>query len=226
MSPAMLDASDDPLRSPLAARAALTRNHAATLDTLRREIADGGRRLEAIRAARRLGVARQTELELLAAASDPSDHRLVATAALTLADAATPSALHAVSRLLGHPDARVRANAVEAVARLDPASPLIEPKLLDAHPRTRANAILAALRDPPQRVRAVEALLASLADDRAPIRISALWAAEHAAPPEAANHVAALAAEASSGHERARARRAARRLLASMREAPRLRLTA
>jgi len=225
-APAFALASADPLRSPVAARAALARDHASTLDLIRREISAGSRRLAAVQTARRLGLARQTELELLAAASEPGDHRLVASAAIALADAGTPSALHAVSRLVGHPDPRVRANALEAVAGLDPASPLIEPKLLDAHPRTRANAILAALRDPPQRARAIEALLASLSDDRANMRVSALWAVERAAPPEAANHVAALASDAPQGAERTRARRAARRLLATMRDAPKLRLTA
>lgn len=216
----------DVLASPVAARAALARDHATTLDLLRRAISTGSRRLLAVQAARRLGLARQTELELLAAASEPGDHRLVASAAIALADAGTPSALHAVSRLVAHSDARVRANAIEAVAGLDPASPLIEPKLLDAHPRTRANAILAALRDPPQRARALESLLASLSDQRSGIRLSALWAVERAAPPEAANHVATIAADAPPGPERTRARRAARRLLASMREAPKLKLTA
>lgn len=122
-------------------------------------------RLAAIQVARRLGLARVIAMDL-AALLEPArggstiDPRLAATAAAALGDVDDAVSRDALRRALSHADARVRANAVEAIGvqrlavedattgRDRDYGSLIELKG-DPHHRVRANAIRALLQLPP-----------------------------------------------------------------------------
>lgn len=207
----------DPLSSPGAARLALERGRGAFVRRLRAEMCGGsaGRRVAALLAARRLGVAAECEFEALACAGD-HDARVAATAALALGVVGTVTAREALARLAGAPDARVRANAIEALAMSGGAASLIEERRFDPDARSRGNAVLASLRRPAGRGDGLDALRAMLDDPRAPHRLSGLWVVEREVETGVAHRVAALAREAGEPAVAARARRCARRLIAAL----------
>ena len=184
---------------------------------LRGRIASGpsAERALAARAARRLGIAREVEAELLAAASG-DDERAAAAAVTALGEVDTAAARAAVSSLLAHADARVRANAVEAIARRNPDEPVVRSWVEHEVPRARGNAVrarvvLAGAAD------GAPALAKMLGDERRPHRLSGLWVAERVGAVEVSERVAELARDEAEPRVRERARRCARRLLAEMR---------
>jgi len=184
---------------------------------LRGRIASGpsAARALAVVAARRLGIAREVEGELLAAASG-DDERAAAAAVTALGEVGTAAARAAVSSLLAHADARVRANAVEAIARRDPDEPVVRSWVEHEVPRARGNAVrarvaLAGAAD------GTSALAKMLGDERRPHRLSGLWVAERVGAVEVSERVAELARDEAEPRVRERARRCARRLLAEMR---------
>ncbi|HEX2837168.1 MAG TPA: hypothetical protein VHN77_03470 [Phycisphaerales bacterium] len=147
---------------------ALATDRAAFTNDLRARLSDprnvGGGWSRAMHLARRLGVAEDVELHVRAIATSverSADHlRNVAQAVTVLGDVATPTSHAALVSTLAHDDARVRANAVEALAkhaRFMPVSalgakPVAQPPQhlwaelkTDAHHRVRANAVRAAL---------------------------------------------------------------------------------
>lgn len=218
---ALVGAADDRWKDAGAARLELKRGRAGAIAELRTAISSGAveRRVRAMLLALRLGVAREVELELLAAIAETKCEgatRLAATAVRALAEAGTAASRSAVHACMEHSDLRVRANAVEAAARGDARHPKLVKAVSSDHARTRANAIRARLlvaRDE----RAEADLAEMLGDERPEHRISALWVTERAGRTALAERVAAIARSETPGPERDRARRCARRLLAQMR---------
>src|ERR1044071_1151225 len=91
------------------------RSPADRLADVRAGIGSASGAVDAIMRARRWGLQRQCELELLKAAGDTRDERLVATAVAALAEAGTDSAVAVVRSCLRHPIPRVRANAADGL---------------------------------------------------------------------------------------------------------------
>lgn len=147
---------------------ALAMDRAAFTSDLRARLSDprnvGGGWSRAMHLARRLGIAADVELHVRTIASSvehTADHlRNAAQAVTVLGDVATPTSHAALVSALAHDDARVRANAVEALAKHarimpgeapgtksvapPPQPPWAELKT-DAHHRVRANAVRADL---------------------------------------------------------------------------------
>ncbi|MBX3377227.1 MAG: HEAT repeat domain-containing protein [Phycisphaeraceae bacterium] len=218
------------------------RDAAANLDLLRAAIrtTSGEDRLRAIQHARRLGLQRSIELELLSILSAAADSEAVlASAVSALGEAGSNSSAEAVELCLSHALPRIRSNAAESLVKrslgrgdLAAQSPrlydsLIEMKSDPSH-RVRASAIRAMLRAAcPEwggtgfEPAAADELLKMLEDDRPMHRLAGLWAAEHAGEGESirrrwdqlASRVAHLAAEDPDDAVQRRAVWCARRLL-------------
>jgi HEAT repeat protein len=170
---------------------------------------DQGQRVRAVQLVRYLGWCERFEAELLdcvESARGPGD-RATATAVAALGELQTPSSIAVVQSRLGDPDRRVRANAVEALARqsrgqgdlasacVSAYNALIELKSDPDH-RVRANALRALLYRPlgvlePKpgggasrlyEPAAVESLAEMLADPRPGHRLAAAWLAGRVLP--------------------------------------------
>ena len=204
--------------SRLAAHLAFARDADAFIGELRARLlgADADAVLGAILLARRLGLIGRVRDDLVSLARDASrPDRVVATAVGALAGDDAEASRDAIARAVDHRDTRVRANAVEALAKRtrrvpdlaagDPRtySILIEHKDDDEH-RVRANAIVGLLR--PRRARtlaerkpsarlfepaATDSLRSMLADARPMHRLAGLWAAERLLPATALGDSAA-----------------------------------
>ncbi|MBY0311410.1 MAG: hypothetical protein K2W85_05025 [Phycisphaerales bacterium] len=216
------------------------------------------RRLRAIAIARQLGIGARIELELLSIihrsavvvdgveALSPERREVMhsAAAAVTLlAELPSPAAQHAVHRCLRHADARVRANALDAMARVARrrgviageksalASAMVEFKN-DEHHRVRAAAVragvLAAISGGDLRL--TESVSgdvgAMLTDARVMHRVSGLWLAERVAgmcgaPAQLGQTIASAVADIVRNEPdiqvRIRARQTGERLMATMR---------
>lgn len=196
----------------------LSRDPEGCVADVRRRIArdSATQRLAAIRAAERLGLAERVELELLTAATD-AHPKVAASAIKLLGRVPSGSAESAVLAALGHSDARVRANALEAMARRRPDDDRLRQRCEDDHPRSRANAIRGRLVFADQRSAETD-LSGMLADPRPSHRVSALWVAERLRRPAWSHQVADLAQRDPEQAVRSRARRCARSLLATMRQ--------
>ncbi len=176
---------------------------------------DAPARTLAVHAARRLGVTLEIENTLLRALQ-AEDARLAASAASALGENDTAAARAALSSALAHPDPRVRANALEAIARRDPDEPVVRAWVANEIPRARGNAVRARVvlaRDD----NATGQLDRMLRDPSPGHRLSGLWVAERAAAVDLSERVAEIAREEAEPQVRERARRCARRLLAEMR---------
>jgi hypothetical protein len=166
--------------------------------------------IEAIHLARRLRVLDRLEADLLdAGACD--DGRVAATAVQALGALWTAPARAGVAAALAHRDPRVRANALEAIARRDPVAAAVARALHDDHARTRANAIRARLSGRSDDA-AVDHLESMLCDDRPEHRRSALWVAERLVVRRVAPRVQSLAMREADPIVRRRAARCALRL--------------
>ncbi len=208
--------------------------------------------VRSMRLAQRLGLGAELELELLSIVahsaqaglkpSNDESHRLLhgaATAVTVLAELSSPAAQHAVHKCLHHPDDRVRANALDALARAARRSGTIH---ADRSPLGRA--VVEFNNDPHHRVRAGAArarlmvdrrspgpdglgvvIVPLLTDARAMHRVSGLWLAErtaglagNAGPAESvAAAIAEIVRTDPEPEVRIRARVAAGRLLSGMR---------
>lgn len=254
----------DPLsnsgQSRLTARRLLQADPNALVSAVQEAVRRGplDRRLTAIALARRLQIGARIELELLSIihrsavhvdgveALSPERRELLhsAAAAVTLlAELSSPAAQHAVHRCLRHADPRVRANALDAMARVARrsgsivggagmlASAMVEFKS-DEHHRVRAAAVragvLAAIAGGDQRPAENVSgdVAAMLTDGRAMHRISGLWLAERiagmgGAPEQLGQTIASAVAEIVRSepdiHVRTRARQTGERLMATMR---------
>lgn len=200
-----------------ALRLRMAKERPAVVGALRRGIGAGGGadRVRTISIVRRLGLAPDCELELLGAAAGACP--LSAAAAVSaLGAAGTVASREAVARCMDHTDQRVRANAIEEVARRAPDHGRIIEAVRDPAARARANAVRARLLA--DTGREADALLAAmLTDERPDHRVSALWAAERSGRHGVAERVAQMARSAEDPRERAWAVRCARRLLGEMR---------
>lgn len=226
----------DPWRSPCAARRLLTTDRDGFIRALRERIAranDSHQRLGATALARRLRVVREVELELLAAASAP-DTRVASAAASALGQARSDAARSALTRLCDHSDARVRANALDALsravstrtahnaARAD-ADAVFLRALTDAHPRCVAAAVAglaaASAETRPEALSACEALVRAGIEA---MRAAGLWATERAGLTSLSEDVCAILRAPVSDDERRRAARCARALLRRFDRPPRV----
>lgn len=247
---------DRGVSSDLAALAewkSLREDRAGLIAELRNQIGNGNeaQRLAGVLSAQRLGVQKEVELELLTVLSDPTEPtdggKLLATVVTALGSSGTDLSLEAVRLCLNHPVARVRSNAVEALARaargrgdMPFSSPrlyesMIEMKNEGSH-RVRATVLREILgAASPQRGGtgyepvAADGLLAMLGDARATHRLAALWAVERVASQNQvgdslarrwdamASRVAELTHDEEDEAVRRRAVRCARRMLARMR---------
>jgi len=203
----------------VAARRALARDRPAVVARLREAIGgqhhEDSARIGAVRLALRMGLAREVELELLSAAGGDSA-RLAATAVSALGRVGTPTARQALRACLSHPDARARANALEALARLGEGLDEARARLERGSARERGNAALAlaSLGGDPARRDAVVVVEGLLSDPDAGRRLTGVWAAGRLGC--AVSRIAAIAKADAEPRVRDRARRTARRLLAQM----------
>lgn len=174
----------------------------------------------ALAAAARLRVVGEIARAVLHAA-DRSDAFVASKAMLALGtDADRPAVRTKLSETLEHPDGRVAASAVEALASAGRLDRLPWRQVLD-HPtaRVRANAIRAALiADGPAPAGADGSLAEMLGDPRPAHRLSGLWVAERVGAASLADRVAHLLRADPDERVRERARRCGRRLLAEMRQ--------
>jgi len=205
----------------LAARRMLREDGRAFRDALRRKVTaeDRSTRLKAIAAARELDLVAAVELELLTVAADDDDARVTSAVMTALGALGTKASREALLVGVRHADARVRANALEALDRRSDVEPdlwrhLLAEKAISNENRLRANAVRA-LRavDPPEAGRHLGAMLA---DHRPMHRISGLWVAERLGAIECAREVATIARGDEHEPVRTRARRTAARLLGRM----------
>jgi hypothetical protein len=240
----------------------LRANRAGMAATLQAQVrsGSGAGRIRAIQLATRLGLSAELELELLSiialsthatghiASEDRRDILHAAAAAVTaLADLPSPAAQHAVHKCLRHPDDRVRANALDALAHVARrggsigedeqtlAAAVIEFKD-DPHHRVRAAAARAKLlgiaraRTGANETPVIQTLLPLLTDDRPMHRVSGLWLAERTAGLASGSGsietgsnvsaaIAAMVRNDPSPEVRIRARHTAAHLLANMRHA-------
>jgi hypothetical protein len=209
----------------IAARRMLRGDRAGLVRMLQATVRSGalGERIAAIRLTGRLGLAADLELELLSlvalsasverseagATSKAAREILFAASAavMVLAQLPSPAAQHAVHKCLHHPDDRVRANALDAMARAarrggwigaasSPLGKAIAEFKDDAHHRVRAGAararLMAEARGPQKSTPAgqaggaevvvrggvAEVILPLLRDGRVMHRVSGLWLAE------------------------------------------------
>lgn len=236
--------------SVLAVRRRLERDPDGTLGQLSAMMASGepGPVVEAISIARRLGIEPRLESALVEVARTPLDgaaagmERAAASAAMALGRLDSPASLRALHFCLSHQDRRVRANAVEALARRarrpgeQPSATrtiLVELKA-DADHRVRANALRGLFEQAGQAVEPkpglyesspVASLLSMLSDDRQQHRRAALWLVsrvarslgEHALA--VGGRVQHLAQQEPDDEVRANAQRSAKELAARARDA-------
>ncbi len=199
----------------VAARAALEADRAGFVLELRKRLNESAPedRLSAVQLAARLSLVPEIEDELIRAACG-ADHRLASKAVLLLRHSTSPGAAAAIQTALRSEDGRVRASAVEAAARQDGGDARLAPFVSDPTPRVRANTIAHFLSTARTRRSASVAICEMLSDERAPHRLSALWAAEAGRQTELADLVREMAMRDVDGAVRRRAERCARTLTA------------
>ncbi|MDY7108252.1 MAG: hypothetical protein SYC29_06405 [Planctomycetota bacterium] len=171
--------------------------------------ADPDDRLEAIRLVRRLRLADDLVGELIELAGSESA-RVASAAVAALPVGPDRRGIEALLTALRHEDARVRANAIERLARLGRSESLDVISHLSGcdENRPRANAIRAVLRG--DRRRGVADLRRMLADSRPLHRVSAVWVARAGSVIEVAPELHRLAGEERLPEIRTRAQAAMR----------------
>lgn len=190
-------------RAGLVLRESLSADREGVLKEVRRAAGEGPEesRVAALLSARRAGLARELEADLIGLLAPGTPPRLAATAAGMLGDAGSPAALAALGAATEWPDARVRANAVQSLGRMaarergGKASVLVrgladrrEP--VDAH-RARANLVRAMIEGAPETVpRALNELASMLTDHRPMHRLAGAWVAGRCLPGEGRRRLA------------------------------------
>lgn len=179
--------------------------------------AEGALRLRLLDLVGRLGVGARVASELCAAAAD-GEARVASKAVLLLGGVRTADALEAVRTALQSTDGRVRANAVEALSKIEPREARLEVFIDDAVARVRANALRTLARPGDGSgggpVRGVAEMLS---DEREGHRLSGLWLAARLRRIELLPRVVELAGAGSAPAVRERARRCAAQLRATTR---------
>ncbi len=175
------------------------------------EVLAGGSRAQKVRGidlARRLRVIEQVEGPIIRLSAGEDPH-VASCAVAALAEARAPRRVTAARAALGHPDSRVRANAVEVLGQIDPdAENRLGRYCDDPDNRARGNAILALLR----RGRGVAegALRDMLRDGDALHRVSGVWVARRGRAAPAAGELRRVARQDEVPEVRARAAAALR----------------
>jgi hypothetical protein len=181
----------------LAARRWMVRDNDAFMREVRARLRDPATSVGALGMIRKISATHLFAAEIVAVLDlHRREVRPVATAVAAAGDLLTPDAATGVRGLLDHEDARVRANAVESIARqaraaelagsagspllgVPPAGPLLVELKADPHHRVRVNALRAMLAgvggDSPD-VHA-ETLIEVLTDDRPMHRLAGVWLA-------------------------------------------------
>lgn len=212
---------------PIAAKWLSVRSPDTLEDLLSEALRDPDRCQGAMGLIDRLSLAPRFGAQLCRIASRASDPRSRASATRLLGEPGddvegAERAFRTLADLLGDPDHRVRANAIEAISRLRGASIRLDRFASDPVARVRANAIRHAcsLLEAKQQSEPSEFgmmhLDAMLRDDRSGHRLSAVWVTSVVRPVELAGPIAQMAREDADPTVRSRARRCAMRLLSAM----------
>ncbi len=171
------------LAGRLAARRLLAADRPKYVSLLRGGLSRGKDALGTLLLVRALELTAELEPEVVALTEAGTEPRLLATAIAALGDVGNTAAIAAATRLLGHPDDRVRANAVESLGQRTGADrPAIITELKsDSNHRVRANAIRAEiLAEPAGAIRTPgfgRELTQILSDTRPMHRLAGLWLA-------------------------------------------------
>ena len=193
-----------------AAHAVVAADRRAMLAGLRRMVLQG-KRVETLAAIGLLGRLRwSTTLEHeLIEQSASADPHVASTAVTALGDVRSTHSVEAVRKALRHDDARVRANAIESLMRLDRrGTKFIEPIVTTRANRPRANAVGALLAV--RHAQALPQLRSMLADPDPLHRISGIWVAKRARALGVAGQLQQLAKQDRFPQVRSRAEAAAR----------------
>jgi len=136
-------------------------------------------KLTALMLARRLSLLNELELDIIVLAGATDSH-IASAAVTTLGYAFGERSAQAIHVAMRHTDARVRANAVESLARHDDAGMIETLAALSdhRHNRLRANSVLALLRK--RQPVGAHALRAMLADEDPMHRVSGIWVVNRA----------------------------------------------
>jgi len=181
------------LAGRLKLRVRLRRDRESVVSYLASQIlsSDATTRQQTVLLVRRLDLSQRLERELTACALSGVEAdentpiaRAAASAVAALSDLVSDPSGRAIAACLRSRDARLRANAVEAIARRSRRRPLATLALpdecvADAHHRVRGNAVRAQITtaDAATAVRTSEGLMRMLADDREMHRAAGAWAA-------------------------------------------------
>lgn len=181
------------LAGRLKLRQRLKRDRESVISYLASQIlsSDANTRQQTIMLVRRLDLSQRLERELTACALSGVDAdanspiaRSAASAVAALSDLASDPSGRAIAACLKSRDARLRANAVEAIARRSRRRPLAtlalpDEYIADAHHRVRGNAVRAQITtaDATTAIRTSEGLMRMLSDDREMHRAAGAWAA-------------------------------------------------
>ncbi len=209
----------------LKARQLMQENRIEFVNQLRKRLLyrDRQSKLRAIQIVDELRLLENVELELLSIVrGDDSFAAAAATTVLGRID--SPASTDVITACLQHPNARVRANAIEAINSCKSATvdksvcTQLEILTTDAENRPRANAIYA-LSHIDQEASS-DCLSEMLCDKRPMHRISALWVVGQLEFVSNAHHVSSIALHDESKPVRKRARKTAKMLLGKMMSAP------
>ncbi|MCA9305624.1 MAG: hypothetical protein KDA16_03780 [Phycisphaerales bacterium] len=210
----------EPWGGAVAARRLLATDQSGFINELRSLLTHGSgeQRMNAMRLARRLGLIQEVESELIAVTCG-SDNRLKSMAVHLLARSSSPASRAAVESALRAPDGRVRATAVEVVARWRDRDAQLTEFVADQVARVRANAIVHFLSEGRTQRSATIAMHEMLSDARSGHRLSALWVAEVGGQTDLADRAREMAMHDDDPAVRKRAMRCARALTAMTRRA-------
>lgn len=177
----------DPARDTIGGRLVLRRLASADRDAVIEELcaqvrAGGEAGVRAMQRLRRLGLVPHAQDVLVETIRRDQEARCVATATAALGEMRLAGAAGVITACVSHTDARVRANAIEAIGRLS-RSPgtgrLLDLKPLrdDPHHRVRANALRAMLAGI-EPAGGAASLSAMLGDERPMHRLAGVWVAQ------------------------------------------------
>jgi hypothetical protein len=209
----------DRLGCPVTARARLARDRSGMISAVRERLQSQriDEVLGALELARRLGIASdlRTEIVRLTRGADP---RAASRALIVLGEASDTDSMLALRAGLAHADGRVRASALEALARREPGDEIFERCIHDDVPRVRAVALRHLLRRDGPGFPASQGLAEMLGDARPGHRLSALWVVERLRHAELTQRVSDIVARDPHPAVRLRASRCAAVLSARLRQ--------
>lgn len=169
------DAISGTLRGRLWASRHMAKEPERFVAAIGESLGDAERQPGAIMLLRRLGLAPTFQQQLVDLALQAPDARVAATAVAALADLSGARAMDAAVASLGHADARVRANAVEAIGRRVRAGEALPMQVMelkhDGNHRVRANAVRLEMGS----AAVAGELAAMLRDERPEHRLAGAW---------------------------------------------------